>query len=232
VKDWHEHIDDFINGTLEGELLIAFQKEMESNASLKAAVDNYNDAKLISEGLLEIDMMETLNQLQKSSEEAKNQSPDIDNHSHDSESRSQLGEAKSRSSVFRLRTLVSSAAVIGVIVFAGWWMMTSIADSQRREAVLSQIIRPENEDATKSIDTVGMNPFEKGKHFYSLNKFEESIEWLELVVSEEKDEELLSEGYYWLGHAYIQVWRVDDARESWGESEEEEAKNYLKNIKF
>jgi tetratricopeptide (TPR) repeat protein len=63
VKDWHEHIEDYMNGTLEGDLLIAFEKEMESNATLRAAIENYEDAKLISEGLLEVDMMETLEEL-------------------------------------------------------------------------------------------------------------------------------------------------------------------------
>ena len=66
MEDYYAHIDDYMNGLLEGEELRLFEAEMKRNPSLKKAVENYEPAKQISEGLLEIDMLETLKGLKDS----------------------------------------------------------------------------------------------------------------------------------------------------------------------
>lgn len=230
MDNWHEHINDYMDGTLVGEDLTAFEGEIKVNASLRAAISNYQDAKSISEGLLEVDMKETLDRLQNSAAETQNHSSDITYRSHDSDSHSQLVKSKGGSSIFNLRTLVASAAVIVGVVIAGWWMMTVLEDAQRKEYVQAQIPKLRDDDATKSVDTVGMSPFEKGKHFYSLNNYPESIKWLKLTVEGDGGEELKSEGYFWLGHAYIRVWRVDEARKAWEMSDEEGVAEYLETL--
>ena len=240
MEDFYEHIDDYKNGLLTGEVLTQFEAAMGSDASLKLAVDNYASAKSISEGLLELDMMETLNSIKNGeltidNDLSANHSPSNNDRSPSNSTRTSITEGKIKTSVFNLRNLMAAASVIGVMFFAGWWMMGSNADLERKEYVLAQIeergLKPIDPDATKSLDTIGMTPFEKGKHFYSRNYFEESIIWLEQSVSEAGDTRIRSLGHYWLGHAYIQVWRVEDATEVWKRSKENETSELLSFLK-
>ena len=59
--EYYEHIDDYIDGRLSSEARQAFEDAMKTDASLKLAVENYMDAAKLSEGLLEMDIMETIN---------------------------------------------------------------------------------------------------------------------------------------------------------------------------
>lgn len=221
MENWHEHIDDYINGTLGGDLLAAFEKEMEVNASLKAAVDNYDDAKKISEGLLEVDMMETISRL-----EAKNEKKQIDSEkvvSVDEKIEPKVKTAR----VFNLRTIMSVAATVGILLFAGWWMFGPTGNSYDMDKILVEYIKPVNEDSTKSVDTVGMSPFEKGMWLFKTNQFEESEKWLKIHLSETEDKKMRSKGHFWLGAAHLLQSEVEEALEAWKKSEEEDAKKNL-----
>ena len=209
MENWHEHIDDYINGSLSGDFLEAFEEELKVNDSLKAAVNNYNDARKLSEGMLELDVLETLNNLSKSEgSDANKKKPEV-------------GSSGPKGRVIDLRKWVAAASVIGILLVGGWWIKGNMDDAQRRDSILAQIERPVDPDARKSDEIADLTSFQKGKYYYWLNDFEESVKWLELALEEEKDEKTQSEGHYWLGHAYIQMWKVDEAKEAWGKSEEE-----------
>lgn len=238
MENFYEHIDDYKNGLLTGETLDQFELAMQTDASLRLAVDNYDAAKSISEGLLEIDMLQTLQNIGKpenqtiNAQNSNNRTTPKNNHLIQKNDRSVNSSTKPIVSIFNLRNLMAAASVIGVLFFAGWWMVESNTDLERKEYILAQIdkIRPVDLDATKSIDTLGMTAFEKGKYYYSLNRYEESIQWLERMTKIENDLELLSEGYYWLGHAYMQEWRVEDAKIAWEKSNKINVKNALEII--
>jgi len=240
VEDFYEHIDDYKNGLLEGEVLAAFEQSMADNPSHQLAVDNYESAKGISEALLEVDMLQTLQRLGNEeatktieshkiidiSHKENNHSHKITNRSVDNSDQLSFSDTKPKVKRFSLRKLAIAASFLAIVCVGGWWMVETVQNNQRKSYVLAQLdelgLKPVDKDATKSIDTVGMSAFQKGKYYYSLNRFEESIKWLEKMVAEEKDEKLLSEGYYWLGHGYVKLGRLDDAEKAWGESDEEE----------
>lgn len=209
MKDYFEYIDDYIAGSLSPELRAQFEEERKTNTSLSLAVDNYQEAKKLSEGLLEVDMMETLNKLQGEDGEDKSEKP-----------KSNLK-----------RNLLVLSAVLAALLLVGWWMKSNSDLESDKRQILASYIKPIDTDATKSIDTIGMNAFEKGKYFFALNRFSESEEWLKQYISKEKDKNLLSSGYYWLGSAHLEQWEVADAREAWSESREEEAKSNLSLLK-
>ena len=248
MDNFYEHIDDYKNGLLTGEVLDQFEAAMEGDLSLKLAVDNYDAAKGISEGLLEVDMMETLRAISNveieeeiSNDELRisikdkndiNHSLPNNDRSEDDFDQSSKKRVKTKTAIFKLRNLMAAASVIGVVFFAGWWVMKAKADNERRVYVLAQIeqkFKPVNPDATKSIreEDSERSDFENGKYYYRLNRYEVSIEWFELMLKEETDQNLRSRGHYWLGHAYIQLWRVEDAKRAWGESGEEEVEKAL-----
>ena len=266
MEDFYEHIDDYMNGLLSSEALAQFKVELGRNESLRIAVENYDAAKAISEGLLEVDMMETLQGLAienaqiLNSDEAHSSKPTDDvnqnlnkskqnsinsekssarseieidrskpfpNHPTDINNRSSFSNPKSNGKRFSFRKLAVAASVIGLLCVGGWWMMGHQAEQERKSYVLVQIqeqgLIPKDPDAVKSVrreEDLERSAFQNGKYYYSLNRFEESIKWLELVVSEEKNKKILSEGHYWLGHAYIQMWRVADAKRAWEKSDE------------
>lgn len=220
MENFYEHIDDYKNGLLEGEMLRQFETEMNANASLKKAVENYDAAKAISEGLLEVDMMETLRGLQEAKEGINNKN------SADNLQSGRL-QTEARTLKINRRFWMAAAVIIGLLAVTAWWMMDMKTKGLDKEYILANYTRPIDEDATKSIDTIGMTNFEKGKYYFSLNRFEESIPWFESYVLKVSEKKLLSEGYFWLGAAYLEVWRVEDAREAWEKSEESGAKENL-----
>lgn len=236
MDNFYEHIDDYKNGLLEGEVLASFEVAMKNDASLQLAVDNYDEAKSISEGLLEVDMLQTLASIKsgdlKETTLGEDRLPNNDDHLPSDDNHSEITGNKKKTSFFNLRSLVAAASMIGIICLAGWWMMKSNADAELKEFVMNQVweMRPSDPDATKSIDAdiAGMDNFQKGKYFFAVNDFESSAKWLELMISEEKDEKLLSTGHYWLGHAYVQLGRFEDAEKAWGESDLVEAIECMK----
>lgn len=232
MEDFYEHIDDYKDGLLKGEVLVQFETAMDGDASLKLAVDNYASAKSISEGLLEVDMMETLRlidngELTIDNDLGANRSPSNSDHSPSNSSRTSINQTEVKTSIFNLRNLMAAASVIGVIFFAGWWMMDDPYSHLNKNEILASFVDPENEDARKSIDTTGMTSFEKGKHFYTLNRYEQSEKWLKLSLEVEKDKKIRSQGYYWLGAAHLRQWEVDEAKQAWEKSEEKEAMESL-----
>ena len=204
MEDYFEHIDDYVEGKLTSEDHKLFEAEMDRNSSLKEGVKNYHDAKKISEGLLELDMMDTLNKLQQ--EESVDQK-----------------EIKTKSN----GKWIGLAAVLAFLILAGWWFSNNADAELDKSKIYANYIKPVNSDATKSIDTLGMNDFEKGKYYFSLNRFEESEQWLKLYMSIEDDKESLSECYYWLGAAHLEQWEVDEAKKAWEMSDEKQAKENI-----
>ena len=244
MEDFYEHIDDYKDGLLTGEALAQFEAKMVSDASLKLAVDNYASAKSISEGLLEVDMMATLKGLKKEnlqetakntetqndSGKSKNHSPSISDRSLPNSSRTSINRAKTKTSIFNLRNLMAAASMIGIIFFAGWWMMGPTHDLDM-EYVLANYQRPIDGDATKSADTVGMTDFEKGKYFFVLNRFEDGEKWLKKSIEKTANTKEKSIQYYWLGAAHLEQKEVQEAKKAWSMSHEEGVEQNLEFIK-
>lgn len=252
MEDFYEHIDDYMNGLLSSEALAQFEVELGRNDSLRIAVDNYDAAKAISEGLLEVDVLSVISELDREhpnqhiartllgDEETKHNNNQIEKQSNHITENDRLPKESDRSEdnsaikgykSIKLRKLLAVASFVGVVVMAGWWITKSQTEADHKAYVLANIETPIDEDATKSVDTIGMTNLQKGKYLYRLNQFDRSIVVLQRLVRQEKDQNLLSKGYFWLGHAYIQVWKVDEAKEAWNKSNEEGVEKAMQIIK-
>ena len=75
MKDYFDYIDDYMSGVLTVDQKLKFEEALLSDSELKAAVDNYETGKKLSEGLLELDMLETITMLEsKTNNSPKNKS--------------------------------------------------------------------------------------------------------------------------------------------------------------
>jgi len=222
VEDFYAHIDAYKQGILKGELLVSFEQEMERNDSLRLAVDNYDVAKDISEGLLELDMMETLKQL-KTQRDKTMQSQVKDNAKIIDLKESDTQTPSTFLTNWNWKKWLAAAAMIGLILISGWWFMDYRVEQQYIAQVQENYEWPEDPDATKSVDTVGMTDFEKGKFYFRTNNYKKSLPFLERHILREKDPKSLSEGYEWLGAVYVKLGMMDKAREALKKSREERA---------
>lgn len=58
--DYYEHIEDYLEDRLSPNVREEFRAAMKKDEDLEKAVKHYYDVKKLSEGLLELDMMETI----------------------------------------------------------------------------------------------------------------------------------------------------------------------------
>lgn len=210
MKDFFEHIDDYMEGTLSIDERAAFEAEMNRNISLKNAVMNYHDGKKLSEGLLELDIAATLEKLQQEANANEQDRAAIQN--------------KNGSNMRRWLLLLG---LVGGVLALLWWFGNRDTMGLDKSQILASYERPIDEEVTRSVDTIGMNHFQKGKHFFILNRFQESEEWLKRYIEIEKDQKLLSQAYFWLGSAHLEQWEVKEAKSVWSKSEETKAKTNL-----
>ncbi|MEM9546839.1 MAG: hypothetical protein AAGA77_12745 [Bacteroidota bacterium] len=217
MEDFYAHIEDYKLGLLEGELLEAFERQMAEDASLQLAVENFDVAKGISEALLEVDMMETLRGL-KEAEKATKLSDDAV--VREMERKTTGGRSAEK---FNLSRWIVAASFVGVLVFAGWWVMDWKAEREFREFVLDNYEWPVDFDATKSVDTIDMNDFEKGKYYFKVNDFEQSLLFLQRHLAIEKEDQLLSQGYEWLGAVFTKMDKKEQAINALSRSNEQKA---------
>ncbi len=210
MKDFFEHIDDYMAGQLTGSEYEAFAAELKQNESLRNAVSNYDSAKRLSEGLLEIDMLETIQKL----EEGDQATP-----------QKEIDKKENKNTGRNWFILIS---MVMLLSFLALWLSNGSTSDLDKEEILASYIKPVDGDATRSIDTVGMNHFQKGKYYFALNRFNESEKWLTRYIEKEKDQQLLSQAYFWLGSAHLEQWEVKEAKRVWSKSEEIKAKNNLR----
>ncbi len=225
MEDFYTHIDDYKNGLLEGEALRQFEEELGRNISLQKAVENYDVAVGISEGLLEVDMMETLRRL-KNESDIKN---DFES-SKDDTSMINIGDGENRNDgkdkKWALRRWIAAASFIGVIFFAGWWVMDWNDEREFRQYVSENTRRPTNVEGEKSSisDTLNMTPFEKGKLMFELYRYEECSKILNNYLKENPEIKIKDEVHYWLGASYVNQWKIEEAKSEWEQSNHEDAK--------
>ena len=138
MVDYFAYIDDYVNGQLDNEALKAFEEEMKRNISLKQAVENYPTARDLSEGLLEIDMIETLNRLQ------------VEKHGNADEPKgneelTQVAVTEKRVKRRRAKSKrdwskwIAAATLIGVLSTVGWWLVENHAERSLKMTSLRAI---------------------------------------------------------------------------------------------
>lgn len=187
MQDHFEQIEDYLQDQLSPEERTAFKAAMALDASLRAAVDNYGDATLLSEGLLELDVMETLAGLRG-----------------DVAAPAEEEQASAKKPQRKIVPLLLAAAVLIALVFlAQWWYKNDQEQQANEKWFAESYVRPIDPDATKSIDTVGMDPLQLGKYYFALNDFERSEYVLRNLLKQTSDQDTTSKAAFWLGHALV-----------------------------
>lgn len=207
MMDAYENIEDYVAGRLTAEAREAFEQAMATDAALQDAVECWPAVQAISGQLLDLDMAATVRKLQ-------------------------AAESSKKASPMRWLWLAIAGLLLAGLAYGYLQWQKGHVEKQQGEVLRAGIIvEPVDESATKSIDTVGMDFFEKGKYFYGLNSFEEAEKWLERFISVEKDKKMLSKGHNWLGAAHYYQNEIPEARAAWQKSDEGGAKENLKMIK-
>lgn len=212
--NYYEYIDDYVSGKLSESLKIEFEKAMSIDASLKYAVENYDDAKSISEGLLEIDIMDTISNIKSEKKHNANQEGKV---------------SKPSNSIFTLRRMMAAASIIGLISIATWWLNNN--ENLKQELwnnSYSSIVDP---DAVKSGDDIAnKDPLATVKHYYARNYNEECIEAVEQLLALSTNSDTLSLAYLYLGDTYLKrsyhqnMNQWEEAISAFDKSKEAEAK--------
>jgi len=209
--DFYKNIENYCEGLLDESSRLAFEKAMSIDKDLSNEVDNYLDALKISEGLLEIDIMSTIEDLQK--EETKK---------NISSKKDKVNAIKpiDKKTIFSIKQFMMAASVIGVLIFVGWWGIGGNETGFNEELWNNEYERPYDEDATKSSDLERKDLLSSGKYYFSLNEFENSEKALLDFISKTKSSDSLSKAYYWLGHNYMNVEKWDKAIKTFKKSQE------------
>jgi len=118
MQDYFEYIDDYIEGKLSAEDQALFAHQLRKDSSLETAVKNYHDAKKLSEGLLEADMLDTLDKLDK---------------------KGMLGKNSQEHSRRRWSVLFVLLAAISLLT---WWLTTQKNSNLNKDQILASYIKP------------------------------------------------------------------------------------------
>lgn len=239
MHDQFEHIEAYLDGSLAGEAKARFEAALKEDSQLRSAVENYSDAMKISEGLLELDVANVINKLQGTDSDSSTGTEyevevetqvnsKIDRKPSNTDRRSMKTNRSPLNWSTFTKVMVALLFLGGAMLVMGWFSQKQ--KQADRERILASYIRPIDADASKSIDTVGMSLFEKGKYYFALNDFEESEVWLSSFVEATSDQKMKSIGYFWLGATYVERGRMDKAKDAWLKSNEIDAKLNLELI--
>jgi len=196
--NFFEYLEDYKNGNLSEELQAQMKVFLDENPHYKSHLDNYQKAKEISESILELDTLETLENLDKEQEKNKTMTTNKN------------AKKGSQKVVWTLIALLLAIAAIWYFVFKPMEAQKSDEPTQ----IATNYERPVNEDGTKSGELENMNSFEKGKYYFDLNDFEQAEFHLGQALITNLDPDKRADIYYWLAHAQFQLKKYGLTRKS------------------
>ncbi len=117
--NYYEYIEQYCEDLLDKTARSKFEMAMSKDKNLAADVERYQKAKKISEGLFEIDIMETIENLKYENEISNS------NESHDiltiDKSKDNFGKK------INIRRWLIAASISGVLIFSAWWLTNNTA---------------------------------------------------------------------------------------------------------
>ncbi len=206
--DFFEYIEDYLENNLSADKRLGFEEALKEDASLQAALDNFPTAKTLSEGLLELDILETIEGFETAEAAAARN----------------ISDDKTAPKVKRLNTRkwAMAASFVGLIG-VGYWGLRNAQTKQFDKIWETQYERPYDTTTTKSIDLSTTDDFAAGKYYFSLNDFDKAEQFLDKVLAENQDSDTTSKAQYWLGHVHMNRQEWDLAIKSLKQSREEKA---------
>lgn len=211
--NYFDHIHDYKAGALQGEVLSNFERALESDEALRYAVEQYDSGRALSEGLLEVDMMTTIQNLEI--EQAAE--PKV------------VSLPSKATQKFNWQKYVAAASLIGILAFAGYFILRK-PDVLTKEQVMAQIYRPPIYDMERGADVDEMTNLEKGKYAFHLKDYEQSEEFLLFILEQSADQEERKLAQYYLGHVYLMQEKYSNAQTYFAESKFEDFEYQLKTL--
>jgi len=173
-----DHIDDYKAGKLSGEQLALFETALQSDESLRFAVENYTTGQQLSESLLEVDMIETLQQLK-----AEDTDP--------------ATQPKTRP--VWVNFLVA-AIVIALLSLAAFYMFGE-NEAMTRDEIMATYYKPPVYDMERGANPDQMTKMGKAKYAFATKEYDVSERLLNEILEADPAN---SEAVYYLGHINIQ----------------------------
>lgn len=214
--NFYEHIDAFIEGTLDSITRSQMEEAISRNEEYQSAVEHYPTAKKLSEALLEIDILEKIKSL-----ETPDKIIDI----------SDTNEIPS-SSINWVQYLIGLGLVALAYFSYSYFTKVNNQTLKQEELFAKLYVAPLDPDAVRSVSIDDLEPFKAGKHYFALNDFDNALEALkqaenDITSESTQDLEKLSQIYYWMGHAYLNKKEWNQARSAFLKSSERDSQKNL-----
>lgn len=211
----HDYIEEYLAGKLTSEQLVAFEQAMADDAELRSVVNNYTGIKIISEGLLENEILQEVREVSAKLE--------IDN----SQIRSkELGEKHD----FRKWVLLGiGLLVLALVVLFSYRAITKISiDEQKFFATYQKPLFLKN---TRTVDIESLSEIDQAGYLFATNRYDEAELLLDELLASSKVASQKDSIYLLLGHVNIYQHDWNDAASYLKKSGFEEAIDIAKRIK-
>jgi tetratricopeptide (TPR) repeat protein len=155
MMDYFDLIDDYKNGLLSNEQLVAFENEMSKDPKLLHAVENYALIKNISAGLIEDEVRQEISKLQ----------------SHQIQKNNSYGKLK----------WIYAIAGILIVLIALYFIVVKYNENSQSEviAMLYQGPDPENSRGTEE----DLNKIDSAINYYKLNDYDKALKLFSQKIS-------------------------------------------------
>ena len=201
--DPYQHIEDYIAGNLSEEKQKQMEDAMLKDDGLRSLVENYYETKEVASDILEDDLSEMVSRVE-------------DN----------LKTEKSNFSIKWLWLGILSLFLL-CIIYAVW----NHGKSDERYFA-DNYVRPESKDVVRSGNPEEMDLLAQGKYFFELNEFSKAENVLKSYIEANiASVDSVSIAHYWLGHALINQYKWEKAKEAFSKADYSEAEKYIEIIK-
>lgn len=185
--DPYEHIDDYLKGRLSDTDKLAFESTLSHDKELRSLVDNYKEITNVSEGLLELELLNEVKEVRQTLN---------------------LGDK------WKIWKIILPIILLSVIAYVAFQSGRSVKKLKKQKIYFAEnYVKPENPDNVRSTDVSLLKPIDQAKYYFSLNDFERSEDILRSILDGESDPDIISEANYWMGHVKLNMYEFEEARE-------------------
>ncbi len=186
--NYFEQIDDYKNGQLSEEALRDFERALKSDSDLLHAVENYHIGQELSEALLELDMHETLAELEESEQSA-----------------AKVVENKSSSnprSISMWRQWLVAASIVVYLAIGGYFIFQGNGTLTKDE-LMAQHYRPPISDIERGTAPSELPLIDRAKYAFHSKDYEVSEKLFNAVLATTSETDDTREAQYYLGHIML-----------------------------
>jgi len=210
----HDYIEEYLAGKLSSDQLAAFENAMAEDAELRSVVNNYKEIKIVSEGILE---NEILQEVEEVSAKLQDDSSQIESQ----------GQSKKHHLGKWILLGIGLIVLTLVALFSYRALNIKSIDEQKFFATYQKPLFIKN---TRSIDVESLNGINKAGYLFATNRYDEAELLLEELLLSANVASQKDSIYLLLGHVNIYQHNWNDAATYLKKSGFEEAIEIAKKI--